>query len=113
MTYRVLPERAIAASAANEPGALSTPLGATRRRVLHVAVAYSGAPTQDGVSIDIDSGAGAEFDTVVHAGAANARYTFWQPAGDLVLLHDDALKFTAPAGGGGITSHITIVTEAF
>lgn len=111
MNYGVVPTRTTGVSAANAALEVSTPTGKNRRRVLYVTVAYSAEPTQGGVTIELDSGAGPGFDTLLGSGQANAQHTFWQPT-DLLLLADDALKVTAPAGGDGLTSSVAIISEA-
>jgi len=80
-------------------------------RVVAVNVAYSAAPTQAGVAIKLDSGAGAGYDTTLNTGSANAQYTSYVPAGDLVIGKDDGLVVTAPAGGAGITASVSIYLE--
>ena len=79
-------------------------------RVLDTLTSYSAAPTQAGVTHDIDSGAGAGYDGTLSTGSANARYTAYQPT-RLTLVGDDAFKVTAPAGGGVITSSISCYVE--
>jgi hypothetical protein len=81
------------------------------RRVRQVTVAYSGAPTQAGVSVALDSGAGAGYDSTLSTGTANARYTNYIPDGGILLGEDDALLITAPAGGGVLTSSAAVYTE--
>jgi hypothetical protein len=80
-------------------------------RVVSVTVAYSASPTQAGVTTAIDSGAGAAYDAVLNTGTANARYTSYEPNGELSLGMDDGLVVTAPAGGAGITASVTILLE--
>lgn len=99
-----------------ETGAANTLLAVTvgghkGRRLVQVLVAYSAAPTQTGVVTKLDSGAGAGYDTELNVGAANARYTVYNPGGVLVLGGDDALTVTAPAGGAGITASVSVYTE--
>lgn len=97
-------------SAANTAQTVSTP-STGPRRVKYVVVAYSAAPTQAGVTVTLNSVAGAGFDTLLFTGTANARYTFYEPTADLVLQDGDTLDVAAPAGGVGITSSILIVSE--
>ena len=89
---------------------LSTPTG-KRRRYLHATVKYSAAPTQSGVTFEIDSGTGAAYDALLNTGTANAEHTVHFPSAQLELMDDDVIKVTAPAGGAGITSTISITTE--
>lgn len=100
------------ASAADTLLALSTPAVPVSRlpfKVSYVAVKYSAAPTQAGVTIELDSGAGVAYDTTLSTGSANAQNTVYFPTGDdLILANGDAIRVTAPAGGGVITSAISI-----
>ena len=91
-------------SAANTALTVTTPTGAVRK-LLFVTVKYSAAPTQGGVTVELDSGAGAAWDTPLFTGTANAQNN--------VYLPDDAIKVTAPAGGGVLTSAISVYTEAY
>lgn len=102
--------RYIGTSAANTAQTVSTSTG-VKLRVRYVLVAYSAAPTQTGVTINLDSGSGADYDTNLFTGSANTRYTFWQPDHELVLDSTDQLDVTAPAAGGAITSSVTIMCE--
>ena len=99
-----------------ETGAANTALAVTvgghkGKRVVQVLVKYSAAPTQAGVTTELDSGAGAGYDTLLNTGTANAQNTVYNPGGTVVLGKDDALKVTAPAGGAGITASISVYTE--
>ncbi len=105
-------ERLSEASAANTGKSLSTPIGKPRR-LIFATVHYSSIPTQAGVSVDLDSGAGAAYDNVLDTGSANAQSTTFIPSDDLIICDDDIIKVTAPAGGAGITSQITIYTEPY
>jgi hypothetical protein len=98
------------ASGANAIGTLTSPVGQDVR-LLFVAVRYSAAPTQAGVTITLDSGAGAAYDTVLLTGSANAQNTVLIPAQEMILADTDAILVTAPAGGGVITSQMSIYTE--
>jgi len=97
---------------ANTSYSLSTPIG--RKLLVHqVLVSYSGAPTQAGVTVNLDSGLGAGYDGVLLTGDANARYTIF-PTNLLkpfIVMEDDVLTITAPAGGGVLTASITILAE--
>ena len=81
------------------------------RRLLQVTVAYSATPVQTGVTVEIDSGAGAAYDCTLATGAANARYTVYIPDSEIIIGKDDAVKVTAPAAGGAITSAIAVYAE--
>lgn len=79
-------------------------------RVLDGTASYSGSPTQTGVVFAIDSGAGAGYDATLSTGSANTRYTAYQPT-RLTLAGDDAFTVTAPAGGGSLTSSVSVYIE--
>lgn len=100
----------------NEASSANTALTATvgpgqSRRLLQITVAYSATPVQTGVIVEIDSGAGAAYDCQLAVGAANARYTAYIPDSEIIIGKDDAIKVTAPAAGGAITSAIAIYAE--
>lgn len=101
--------RYVETSAANTALTMSVNPGVPFR-VLDATTAYSAAPTQAGVSHAIDSGAGAGYDATLSTGSANARYTAYQPT-RLTLADNDAFTVTAPAGGGVITSAISVYIE--
>ena len=99
-------------SAANTAQSLSTPAGKVRR-LIQVLVNYSAAPTYTGtdLKVEVDSGAGADYDFLLAAGTNNQRYTVYTPENDFVIAKDDQIKVTAPAGGATITSSVAIYTE--
>lgn len=99
--------------AANSADTLTTTaVGAHKsQRLAYVTCAYSNTPTQAGVTVTLDSGLGAGFDTLFTTGSANARYTVYLPDGDIYLKPGDALAIAAPAGGSGLTASITVVVE--
>ena len=76
-----------------------------------MTVKYSAGPTQTGVTVELDNGAGATWDTLLSTGSANAQNTTYFPDGKLTIADGDALKVTAPAAGGAITSSISIYVE--
>ena len=80
-------------------------------RVNCVCAKYSAAPTQAGIKVVLDSGAGTSYDSTLHTGTANAQSTVYNPGGIIALGFDDALVVTAPAGGPGITAAISVYTE--
>lgn len=98
-------------SAANTVLTVTTPTGATRK-LLFVAVKYSAAPTQTGVTVALLSGLGAAYNALLFTAAPNLLDSIYLPDGDLVIADSDAFVITAPAGGAGITSSISIYTEA-
>lgn len=105
-------ERLSEASIANTAKSLSTPTGKPRR-LIFASVKYSAAPTQAGVTFDLDSGAGAAYDTNLSTGSANAQNSVFIPSNDFIICDDDIIKVTAPAGGAAITSQIVIHTEPY
>lgn len=98
-------------SAANTAQTVSTELG--KRYLVHrVITSYSAAPTQAGVTVNLDSGLGSDYDAVIETGTANARYSIASlQAKPFALEKGDVLAVTAPAGGALITSAITIVAS--
>jgi hypothetical protein len=99
-----------------EAGTANTQLVSThtgeRCELVMVTCKYSAAPTQAGVTVSLDSGAGAAYDAVLSTGSANAQTTVYTPTVPIPILSDDAIVVTAPAGGGGITAAITIYTNS-
>ena len=107
-------KRTIGTSAGDTAQTVSTPSG-NPKRILQVLIAYSAAPTYTGTDliIKINSGAGAAYDTVVAVGSNNEQYKTYVPAEEpIYLFDDDVLEVTAPAGGGVITSSISIYSES-
>lgn len=96
-------------SASNQADTLTTPaVGKNKQqRVLYTTCAYSGSPTQAGVTTAIDSGLGSGYDATVNTGSANLKYTAYAPT-RLELGFDDALIVSAPAGGSGQTAAIVV-----
>lgn len=105
-------ERLSEASAADTAKSLSTPVGKVRR-LIFASVRYSAAPTQAGVTFNLDSGAGAAYDAILSTGSANALTSVFIPPHDFIIADDDIIKVTAPGGGGVITSQIVIHTEPY
>lgn len=85
--------------------------GTPGRSVIQVTTVYSGAPTQAGVTVTLNSGAGAGFDSVLNTGSANATTTNYLPTVPPVVGSDDTVTVSAPAGGGGLTSSIAVYTQ--
>lgn len=97
-------------STANSAKSISTPVG--KKMLVHqVTVAYSGNPTQTGVTVNLDSGLGAGYDVALDTGSANARYHVYKPTTPIIVMEDDIITVTAPAGGGALTSAITILAQ--
>lgn len=99
-----------ATSGANGIGTASTTAG-KKYRLIQVCTAYSGSPTQAGVTVTLNSGLGGGFDTVLNVGTANARYTTFIPSSELIFGPEDTIDVSAPAGGGSLTSSTSIYCE--
>ena len=98
------------ASTANAALALSTPTGGARR-LRTVYIEYSSAATVD-VTVTLNSGLGAAYDTLLQTISLSAATSgVWSPEGDIVVWNTDTIDVAAPAGGAGITSQVTIITE--
>lgn len=97
-------------SAANTAKSVSTELGG-KLLLQQVTVAYSATPVQAGITINLDSGLGAAYDLALETGSANARYHVYKPVNPIIVMEDDIITVTAPAGGGVITSTISILTS--
>ena len=97
-------------SGANASLSLSTPSGKLRR-LLHVTVKYSAAPTHSGITVELDNGVASGHDTELDKSASGLQNYIYMPSNKLVINDDDVIKVTAPAAGGAITSAISIVTE--
>lgn len=100
------------ASGANGIGTADTSAGLGKKwRLSHVTTKYSAAPTQAGVTVTLNSGAGSGFDTVLNTGSANVQNTTFIPSSPLYFMEDDQIDVSAPAGGGVITSSTAIYCE--
>lgn len=105
-------ERWVGTSAANTEITLSTTASPSAlRRLLYVAVKYSAAPTQTGVTVTLNSGAGAAYDTLLTTGTSNAQSTFYIPGSEVLLMSDDVIDVVGPAAGGAVTGAVAIYTE--
>jgi len=104
--------RVIGTSGANGAQTVSTPSGSPKR-LLQVLIAYSATPAYTGtdLKITINSGSGAGYDVLLDVGTDNIRYKTYIPDGKVVLKEDDTIDVVAPAGGGVITSSVSIYTE--
>ena len=80
------------------------------QRLNYVTCVYSGAATQAGVTVTLDSGLGSAYDALLSTGSANAINTVYLPDGDVYLFSGDAIVVASPAGGA-VTAAIVIVTE--
>ena len=107
-------ERWVGTSAANTAQTISTNADGMARRLLSVYAYYSTTPTETGVVITLNSGAGAGYDTPLKTFAANTQANFWPLYTDptlTVIGGDDAIDVLAPAAGGVITSIVVIYTQ--
>jgi hypothetical protein len=107
-------ERWVGTSAANTAQTISTSVAGVARKLLWVSVYYSAAPTETGVIVTLNAGAGAGYDTPLKTFAANLQANFFPLSTDpetVVILPDDAIDVLAPAAGGAITSTIIIYTQ--
>ena len=97
---------------ANTALSVSTEVG-SRYLVHQVVVSYSANPTQTGVVVSLDSGLGADYDAVLSTDDANVRYSTFSEylIKPFIVMENDILTVTAPAGGAGITSAISILAE--
>lgn len=88
-------------------------------RVVSAQVSYSAAPTQAGVQIVLESGAGAAFNFPLLTGAANGQYTTYpsETAGEAasgagpLFGSDDKVQVNAPAGGAAVSVAASIYIE--
>ena len=100
-------------STANQADTLTSPAcpERTAQKLLFVTCTYSAAPTQAGVTIELDSGAGAGFDATLSTGSANTQDTVYIPDHEVWIVPGDAIRVSAPAGGAGITANIAIYLD--
>jgi hypothetical protein len=114
-------ERTVGTSAANTAQTVSVGGGAlgandgVARRVKYITVHYSASPTQTGVTLTLNSGAGSTYDTLLKTGTADAQNNFYSELdfGRIILMGDDTLDIVAPAAGGAITSRVTAICEGY
>ena len=103
--------RTVGTSAVNTSLTVSTPDDGAARRLLQVLVHYSGSPTHSGVSVYLISAAHENVPFLLFKGTANAQDTVYVPDGEVILMEDEHITVTAPAGGAGIASSVSIYTE--
>lgn len=103
--------RFIETGSANSSLTATVPVMGVPFRLIMAVVSYSNTPTQAGVTLSLDSGAGAGYDATLSTGTANARYTVIQGTNDLIFGSDDSIFITAPAGGVGLTASVSIYVE--
>lgn len=100
-------------STANQADTLTTvvvPTGGSQR-LLYCSVNYSAAPTQAGVTVEIDRAEGATYDDLLHTFTANGQRNTYVGDPEIWLLPGDAIRLSAPAGGGVITAACSITME--
>ncbi len=98
---------------ANQADTLTTvvvPTGGSQR-LLYAMCNYSGAPTQAGVTVEIDSVLGSTYDVLLQTHTANGQKNTTIGDPEVWLLPGDAIRVSAPAGGGSLTAAILIVME--
>lgn len=97
-------------SAADTELVLLTPLSKRNKsqKFLWVSIKYSATPVHLGITIEIASGLGAAFDTLILAGNANDTDVFFEFQQKALLPFIDQIRVTAPAGGVGITATIVV-----
>ena len=103
--------RTVGTSAANTAQTVSTANVSSVQELVMVTVAYSAAPTQTGVVITLNSGAGAGYDVALSTGSANVQDTAYLPSAPIFINADDVIDCLAPAAGGAITSAVAIYTR--
>ncbi len=100
-------------STANQADTLTStavPTGGCQR-LLYAVCNYSGAPTQAGVTIEIVSAVSSAYDTLLQLHIANAQKNVYIGDPEIWLLPGEAVRISAPAGGGTLTSACKIVLE--
>jgi hypothetical protein len=104
-------EKHVATGTANAITTVSTPVG-NARQILQIITKYSATPVQAGVTIVWDNGSGPLYDVTLNTGTANAATNIYVPSGTgNYIAEDDVITVTAPAGGGVITSSISVYTR--
>lgn len=94
-------------SAADTAQTVSTTTGKVIQ-IAYVTVKYSAGPTQTGITVTLDSGVAAAYDTLLHTGSANVQSNVFAPDYDLIICEDDQIDVVAPAAGGAVTSAVVI-----
>ena len=90
-----------------------TPATGALRRILFVTVKYSASVTVN-VTVTLNSGAGANWDTLLATIALSAATDgVWIPDEELIISDDDVIDVLAPAGGVGITAAVAVYSEVF
>ncbi len=99
-------------SVANTALTVSTATGLIHR-ILFVTVKYSAGVTKN-VTITLNSGAGAAWDTLLATIALSAATDgLWIPDAEFMIEPDDVIDVLAPAGGSGVTADVAIYTRVY
>ncbi len=79
-------------------------------RLLWISVKFTGGtPAHMGITIEVVSGLGPDFDVIIVIGENNERNAFYQPEGRGLLIPDiDKIRVTAPAAGPSVLATIVI-----
>lgn len=103
------------AGAANTDATLTTTAVPEHKnqKLCYIAANYSGAVTQTGVTMGIDSGLGATYDFTFNTGTADTQNNVYVPDRDIYILPGDSFTVTALAGGSGDIAYIQVVVEEY
>jgi len=102
--------RTVGTSAANSAQTVSADGPGILRQV---TVKYSGSVSQT-VTVTLDSGAGAGYDTLLqNITLSSATDGVFLPDADIVINTGDQIDVTAPAGGAGVTSAVTVYLDKY
>lgn len=101
-------------SAADTALTVSTPITRGRPlRLVAVLVKYSGSVTKN-ATVTYNASHGAGYDSLLNTIAlSSATSGAYVPAIDLIIASGDTIDVVAEAGGGAVTSGVTILTEEF
>ncbi len=100
-------------STANQADTLTSPVVPTGgcQRILYAVCNYSGSPTQAGVTVEIVSAVSSAYDTLLQLHIANTQKNVYVGDPEVWLLPGEAVRISAPAGGGSLTAACKIVLE--
>lgn len=119
-------ERAPQASVANTANTLRVLAGddpnqahyGHKIRIKFATVHWSESVTSVSHKVELDSGLGSDYDTVLQEDTVTGQDWVWYPDFDLVLIPKqskdvkaDAANFTIAAGGSGVISYLTVYYE--
>ncbi len=102
--------KALGSSAVNAELIVDTPvqIPALPQRLDWIGVHYTSGPVHQGITIEIISAEGPDFNTRLLKGKTDDQFLFYQPDATLNIASGDVIRVTAPAGGPTVTSHITV-----